>query len=128
MPEPAQVKPTTESANDGGSEYAIEIVNLVKTYGELRAVDGISISIRKGEIFAFLGPNGAGKTTTVEMVEGIRKPVSGEIRIFGKPASKRASINCRRSPGSSVLAWFCSPSRGPTSLTITVSTINLNSA
>jgi ABC-2 type transport system ATP-binding protein len=68
--------------------YAIEIENLVKVYGELRAVDGISIRIKKGEIFAFLGPNGAGKTTTVEMVEGIRKPASGEIRIFGKPASK----------------------------------------
>ncbi len=69
-------------------EYAIEIRNLVKLYGELHAVDGISINIRRGEVFAFLGPNGAGKTTTVEMVEGIRKPTSGEIKIFGKLASK----------------------------------------
>jgi len=61
----------------------IEVKDLVKTYGELNAVDGISLVIGEGEIFAFLGPNGAGKTTTVEMIEGIRTPTKGSISIMG---------------------------------------------
>jgi ABC-2 type transport system ATP-binding protein len=62
----------------------IEVFNLKKAYGDLIAVNDISFSINKGEIFAFLGPNGAGKTTTVEMIESIRQPTSGEIKILGK--------------------------------------------
>jgi len=65
------------------SEAAINVKNLVKTYGEVRAVDGISFDVKKGEVFAFLGPNGAGKTTTVEIIETIRTPTSGEVDIFG---------------------------------------------
>lgn len=63
---------------------AIEVINLRKEYGSLVAVNNISFSVKKGEVFAFLGPNGAGKTTTVEMIESIRKPTNGLIRIFGK--------------------------------------------
>ncbi len=65
-------------------EMAIEVRNLTKVYGDLVAVDNISFSVRKGEVFAFLGPNGAGKTTTVEMIESIRKPTGGVIKIFGR--------------------------------------------
>ena len=65
------------------SEVAIKVKNLVKTYGEVHAVDGISFDVKKGEVFAFLGPNGAGKTTTVEIIETIRKPTSGEVEILG---------------------------------------------
>lgn len=65
------------------AEYAIEVENLTKVYGELRAVDDISFKVRKGEVFAFLGPNGAGKTTTVEIIEGIRSASKGRIKIFG---------------------------------------------
>ncbi|MGA1820612.1 MAG: ABC transporter ATP-binding protein [Thermoplasmatota archaeon] len=61
----------------------IEVKDLVKRYGDLNAVDGISFRIKKGEVFAFLGPNGAGKTTTVEMIEGIRTPTKGTITILG---------------------------------------------
>jgi ABC-type molybdenum transport system ATPase subunit/photorepair protein PhrA len=50
-------------------DIAIEVSNLRKVYGDLVAVDDISFSVKKGEIFAFLGPNGAGKTTTVEIIE-----------------------------------------------------------
>ncbi|MCD6481020.1 MAG: ABC transporter ATP-binding protein [Thermoplasmata archaeon] len=64
--------------------YAIEVENLTKIYDGLKAVDNISFKVREGEIFAFLGPNGAGKTTTVEMIEGIRVPTSGKIRVLGK--------------------------------------------
>ncbi len=64
-------------------EYAIEVENLKKTYGELNAVDNISFKVNTGEVFAFLGPNGAGKTTTVEIIETIRKPTSGHIKVLG---------------------------------------------
>lgn len=61
----------------------IEVTNLTKKYGELNAVDNISFDVKKGEIFGILGPNGAGKTTTLEMIEGLRKPTSGSIKILG---------------------------------------------
>lgn len=61
----------------------IEIDGLTKHYGDLTAVDKISLSVEKGEIFGILGPNGAGKTTTLEMVEGLRKPDGGTIKIDG---------------------------------------------
>lgn len=63
---------------------AIEVHKLRKEYGRLVAVNNISFTVKKGEVFAFLGPNGAGKTTTVEMIESIRKPTNGTILIFGK--------------------------------------------
>lgn len=60
----------------------LEIKNLSKTYAGLTAVDGISFSIRAGEIVGLLGPNGAGKTTTLSMILGILEPTSGVIRVF----------------------------------------------
>src|SRR5512140_2096069 len=71
------------------AEYAIEVVRLTKRYGELPAVDGISFTVGKGEAFAFLGPNGAGKTTTVEIIETIRTPTSGSVRLLGMDITKR---------------------------------------
>ena len=62
----------------------LEIKNLTKNYGKLKAVDGISFKIPPGICFGLLGPNGAGKTTTIEMIEGITKPSSGEIFYKGK--------------------------------------------
>jgi len=64
------------------SKKAIEVSNLKKIYGDLVAVNNISFSVKKGEVFAFLGPNGAGKTTTVEMIEYIRQPTAGTIKIL----------------------------------------------
>jgi ABC-2 type transport system ATP-binding protein len=61
----------------------IEVSKLVKTYGSLRAVDGIDCEVRSGEVFSFLGPNGAGKTTTVEILEGLRPRSGGEVRVLG---------------------------------------------
>jgi len=66
----------------------IKVKDLIKVYGELRAVDGISFDVEQGEVFAFLGPNGAGKTTTVEMIETIRTPTSGSIEILGMDINK----------------------------------------
>jgi len=66
----------------------VEVENLVKRYGSLAAVDDVSFSVEEGEVFGVLGPNGAGKTTTVEMIEGLRKPDSGSIRVLGIDAFK----------------------------------------
>ena len=63
---------------------AIEVEGLRKSYGELVAVDGVSFHVDEGEFFGILGPNGAGKTTTLEMVEGLRQPDGGSVRIFGE--------------------------------------------
>ena len=62
---------------------AIEVANLVKTYGVLRAVDGISFDVQSGEVFGMLGPNGAGKSTTTELIEGLRQPDGGTIHVLG---------------------------------------------
>jgi ABC-2 type transport system ATP-binding protein len=62
----------------------IEVRNIHKSFKDVHAVRGISFSIAAGEFVALLGPNGAGKTTTVEMMEGLRRPDSGTIRICGK--------------------------------------------
>jgi ABC-2 type transport system ATP-binding protein len=74
----------------------ITVTNLKKHYGEIKAVDGISFEVNRGEIFSCLGPNGAGKTTTVEMMEGLRTPTSGSIVILGTDVTRDyASIRHR---------------------------------
>jgi ABC-2 type transport system ATP-binding protein len=67
----------------------IEVKNVFKSFKDVQAVRGISLSIRPGEFVALLGPNGAGKTTLVEMMEGLRKPDKGEILIQGKSWQKQ---------------------------------------
>ena len=61
----------------------ITVRDLYKTYGETKAIDGVSFEVEEGEIFGMVGPNGAGKTTTIECVEGLREGDSGEIRVLG---------------------------------------------
>ncbi|MBU6307315.1 MAG: ABC transporter ATP-binding protein [Bacteroidetes bacterium] len=61
----------------------IKVSNLVKRYGELEAVSGISFSVRKGEIFGLLGPNGAGKSTTLEIIETLRTKTAGQVVVAG---------------------------------------------
>jgi ABC-2 type transport system ATP-binding protein len=71
------------------STIAIEIKSLVKIYGDKSAVNGIDLTVTKGEIFPLLGPNGAGKTTTVEILEGFRILTSGEVKVLDfDPATK----------------------------------------
>ncbi len=65
----------------------IELRGVTKLFGTKRAVDGMDLHVRSGELFAFLGPNGAGKTTTIKMVCGLLAPTSGEVRIGGWPAA-----------------------------------------
>ncbi|HTP54612.1 MAG TPA: ABC transporter ATP-binding protein [Thermoplasmata archaeon] len=75
---------------------AIEVRGLVKQYDGLTAVDHVDFSVPPGTVFAFLGPNGAGKTTTVEILEGLRKRTSGEVRVLGlDPWSDGAELHRR---------------------------------
>jgi ABC-2 type transport system ATP-binding protein len=62
---------------------AVEIADLVKSYGARRAVDGLSFEVERGSLLALLGPNGAGKTTTIEICEGFRRADAGSVRVLG---------------------------------------------
>ena len=66
------------------TQTIVQVENLNLTYKNLRAVQNVSFSVKSGEILAVIGQNGSGKTSTVECIEGLRKPDSGSIRIFGK--------------------------------------------
>src|SRR5437773_222818 len=70
------------------AEPVIDVRGLTKHYADIKAVDGISFEVEKGQMFALLGPNGAGKTTTVEILEGLRDPTSGEARVLGVDVRK----------------------------------------
>ena len=61
----------------------IEVSSLKKHYGDIKAVDGVSFTVKEGEVFALLGPNGAGKTTAIEIMEGLREKDSGEVNVLG---------------------------------------------
>lgn len=75
---------------------AIEVHDLAVAYGETRAVDGVSFEVAEGEFFGILGPNGAGKTTTLELVEGLRRPDSGSIAVWGRSPWPRSADLLRR--------------------------------
>src|SRR5215207_6981643 len=62
----------------------VEIRELTKAYAEVKAVDGVSLSVRRGEVYGFLGPNGAGKTTTLRMLLGLIRPTSGDLTVLGR--------------------------------------------
>ncbi len=79
-------------------ETVIEVTNLSKHFGKIVAVDDITFSVKRGEVFAFLGPNGAGKTTTIKMLTTLLKPTGGKIKVNGyDPASNQNAV--RRSFG-----------------------------
>lgn len=65
-------------------ETVLQVENLIKNYGQFRAVDGISFSVPKGKVVGFLGPNGAGKTTTIQILVGITLANGGQIKYFGR--------------------------------------------
>jgi ABC-2 type transport system ATP-binding protein len=73
------------------SDEAIVVRGLRKAYGGRLAVDGVDLTVHRGEVFALLGPNGAGKTTTVEIMEGYRRPDGGEVRVLGEDPARASS-------------------------------------
>ncbi|WP_245812141.1 ABC transporter ATP-binding protein [Actinophytocola xinjiangensis] len=78
---------------NGTGNAAVVVEDIRKAYGDLKAVDGVSLSVTEGEFFGILGPNGAGKTTTLEIIEGLRQPDSGSVRLLGEsPWPRRVSL------------------------------------
>jgi ABC-2 type transport system ATP-binding protein len=74
----------------------VSVSGLEKSYGDRKAVDGLSFEVEEGEIFGLIGPNGSGKTTTVECVQGLRKRDKGEISVLGlDPAYERSALGPR---------------------------------
>ena len=76
---------------------AVSVRGLVRSYGSVRAVDGVSFEVDAGEVFALLGPNGAGKTTTIEILEGFRERDAGDVRVLGIDPGDRRSGRLLRS-------------------------------
>ena len=77
-------------------ETVVEVESLRRSYGELEAVRGVSLRVRRGELFALLGTNGAGKTTTIEVLEGLQRPTSGRVRVLGMdPVDDRGAVRPR---------------------------------
>ncbi|HEC35000.1 MAG TPA: ABC transporter ATP-binding protein [Anaerolineae bacterium] len=72
------------------NDYAVEVVNLTKKFGDFTAVNEVTFNIRRGEIFGFLGPNGAGKTTTIRMLLGLLRPTSGQGTVLGYDIMRQA--------------------------------------
>jgi len=88
MTAPAATPASDEKAEDAPAEDVVIVRDLVKRYGDVLAVDGISFTVKRGSITALLGGNGAGKTTTISMLLGALKPTSGFIRILGHDMEK----------------------------------------
>jgi ABC-2 type transport system ATP-binding protein len=79
---------------------AVSVRGLGRSYGQLRAVDGVSFEVDAGEVFALLGPNGAGKTTTIEILEGFRERDAGDVRVLGiDPGDRRSGRRLRSQLG-----------------------------
>jgi ABC-2 type transport system ATP-binding protein len=81
--------PDRGAAPSGGTGEvpALELEGLTKHFGDFVAVEDLSFVVRRGDVYGFLGPNGSGKSTTIRMILGLVKPTSGEVRIFGRPAT-----------------------------------------
>src|SRR4051794_3309017 len=74
------------------SETVVATKELTKRYGDRLAVDSVSMTVRKGEVYGFLGPNGAGKTTTLRMCLGLVHSTSGSASVLGRPAGDAGTI------------------------------------
>src|SRR3954467_574928 len=76
----------------GAGELAVDMDGVVKRFGAVTAVDGISLRIRPGEVVALLGPNGAGKTSTVDMLLGLSRPTAGSVSVYGRPPHEAVAL------------------------------------
>jgi len=92
-------KHNRDSQLEADATTAIELLNLHKCYGDKVAVADLTLSIPRGELFAFLGPNGAGKTTTIKMIVGLLRPNRGSVTVCGH------EINMNGSPAKSKIAY-----------------------
>ena len=83
MAEMTPAVPATTS--DAARKPVLEVKGLRKSFGDLLAVDALSLTVFEGEVFGLLGPNGAGKTTTISMLCGLLKPDAGQALVYGQP-------------------------------------------
>ncbi len=95
----SEAQPTLSAASEAPNteDAAIAMRDLVKRFGAFTALDGLSLTVARGEIFGLLGPNGSGKTTTINIISGLSQPTSGEARVLGydvtrNPRAARASL------------------------------------
>lgn len=86
----------TEKSIASNAAPAIEVHELTKHYGRLVAVDGLTLTVQRGEIFGFLGPNGAGKSTTMRMLLGLARPTAGSATLFGLDISTQLAATLAR--------------------------------
>ncbi|MFI9275511.1 ABC transporter ATP-binding protein [Kitasatospora sp. NPDC052896] len=84
------------STGDSPSDPAVALDGVRKRYGRVQALDGVSLTVARGEFFGILGPNGAGKTTLVEVVEGLRQPDAGSVHVLGEQPWPRRTALLRR--------------------------------
>jgi len=77
-----------QADNRNSDMVAIEINNLTKRFGNFTAIDGLTLTVKYGEIFGLLGPNGSGKTTTINIVSGLSKPTYGQVIVLGHDIMK----------------------------------------
>ena len=75
------------------TQNAVDVQGVVKTFGRLRALDGITLSVRRGEIYGLLGPNGSGKTTLIRAIVGLLRPDSGTVTVLGRPMPELAVLS-----------------------------------
>lgn len=73
-------------------EYILKTEKLTKIYGGIKAVNEVSMSVRKGDIYGFIGKNGAGKTTFMKMISGLAAPTAGSMELFGKSDLEQAQF------------------------------------
>jgi ABC-type multidrug transport system ATPase subunit len=104
---PYQPKETPMRPHLSAGPPAVVVENVGKTYGAVHAVQGVSLTVARGEMFGVLGPNGAGKTTLIEMMEGLRRPDSGRITVFGlEPWKRDAALLVRLGIQTQAAAFF----------------------
>jgi ABC-2 type transport system ATP-binding protein len=98
--------PTPEAAGEPSAEPALALRGLRKRFGKTVAVDGLSLSVRKGEILGLLGPNGAGKSTTVHMAVGLLSPDEGEVQVAGLGSPRQPEVRRQLGVAPQALALY----------------------
>jgi ABC-2 type transport system ATP-binding protein len=92
MESSAMADPVPSAPGGSGIQPAIQAAGLVKTFGEIRAVDGVGFDLAPGRIYGLLGPNGSGKTTLIRLLTGMARATAGEARILGVRMPSRANL------------------------------------
>ena len=97
------------------NDFVIKTSELSKRYGKTPAVNGLGLSVRRGEVYGFLGPNGAGKTTTLRMLLGLIKPSSGSAAVLGKDPGEPEAPEPGGRPGrvGGLLSLYVGPGEPP---------------